>query len=308
MRRVLVALLIVAGLMKLISGVTSADHGAVKCGGEYSTGQKACLGVVNPLIRDRVWAKGELTYCLDSRATAYPGFRAQVAEKHGQFASSLGIPAREVPYSTLATGGCDIRHDMPDNHRCGSCAAWVFTQNLPVVIEYRWQLGYVDWGTAITHEIEHAECLADEHYDKVNFVSYLQTYGRWIHGQPTVMDFGTGVEDLTQYDIELCKATLIPYALVIYKGQHNTGERFIFYCDGDGGNRRTTRIALMKEDYVYGYYWTGEYVPVVGKGQCQGWLVSGNPGDCYRVNQEVAGWVATWQRGDLRNDRLKVCF
>ena len=199
-----------------LPGAVEAEHGVVRCGGY---GQKACTAYTSPFVQNVIRQYGEVTWCLDARAASYPRFRAQTQRVTAQFATDLGVTAREVPYpSNPASTACIIRNSMPEVHGCGGkCAAWIYSQAFPVVIEYDWRVGYSDFSSTIGHEYGHGWCLLDEHYYKPQGVSFILTYGYWQHGAPSVMDIGTpylpaygptGIWWLTEYDSERCAETI----------------------------------------------------------------------------------------------------
>jgi hypothetical protein len=275
------------------AAVVRGEHGAVACGGD---GQKACLALTSPLTQLALREAGEVTWCLNTRAANYPGFRAQTVEVMDAFARELGLTHREVAYPAARDASCNVRHDMPDSHACAGCAAWILTQNWPVVVEYKWQLSYVSWRTTIGHELGHGLCLLDEHYDKQGFRSYVLTFGGWIHGLPTVMDVGThqvqgympfGIWFPTpEYDSHRCRETLSPPFVSAWAGRHPDGTPFVWYCNTD---RRATRVTFVYWSAERGYEWGGEYHPLApGAGNCVGRLVP--DGLWVSVRQENALW------------------
>lgn len=197
------------------AGRVDADHGRARCGG---SGQIACIVTTSPFVDQVLKKQGDYTYCLNPRASAYAGFRSQVKSVTEAHAKSLKVTAREVPYpSNPADKSCAVRHDMPDTHGCSGCAAWIYVTSYPVVIEYKWQLGFVLWDATVGHELGHGECLMDESYIRATGQSHILTTGTWIHGYPTVMDTGTyllsayapkGIWDLTPGDLDRCEETL----------------------------------------------------------------------------------------------------
>ncbi|MDZ4249268.1 MAG: hypothetical protein U0990_04170, partial [Candidatus Nanopelagicales bacterium] len=217
MKRIVVVAIIAGIVGALIGWVApaSADHGLVKCG---TTGMQSCIITSSPLVDQYVKQGAELTYCVNARGLLYPGFRSQTTVNMAEWGRVLKTGAREVPYPTSqGSTSCLVRNDMRDDHPCGGCGAWVFITNLPVTVEYNARTGYVRWDSTIGHELGHAFCLLDEHYDQANFRSFILTYGYWIHGEPTVMDSGTfllpayaplGISGPTEYDIGRCEETL----------------------------------------------------------------------------------------------------
>lgn len=199
----------------LFSGPAKADHGVVRCGG---TGERACILTFSPFVERIIKAQGEITYCFNQRASNYPGFRQQVRTVTERQAAQLQVTSREVAYPpSQSDQSCTVRHDMPETHGCGGCGAWIYLGSYPMVIEYRWQVGYTRWDSTIGHEQGHGFCLIDEHYWKQGFKSFILEFGYWIHGAPSVMDSGTwalpefaplGIWYFTDYDLDRCEETI----------------------------------------------------------------------------------------------------
>jgi hypothetical protein len=189
-----------------------ADHGVVKCG---NVGLQACILTSSPFVNNVIKTQGEVRYCIDNRGINYPGFRSQVASVMTRFAADLKVSgAREVSYSDPS---CNVKNSMRDDHPCSGCGAWIYTSAYPLLIEYNAKQAYTRWDSTIGHEAGHGFCLIDEHYDKVNFRSWILNYGYWQHGAPTVMDGGTpflaaysplGIWYLTDYDLDRCEETI----------------------------------------------------------------------------------------------------
>ena len=137
-----------------------------------------------PLIQS-VSQTREHVWCLDARAASYPNFAAQVSDVNDQYFGRVGISHRQVDFADSA---CQVRHTMPDLHGCGSgCAAWIFYANWPVIVEYKYQLGYTDWRSTVGHELGHGLLGLHEQYrDSGGTISCT---GRL----DTVMDCGSGV-------------------------------------------------------------------------------------------------------------------
>ncbi len=144
-----------------------------------------------PLMQSEIKTQ-EVTWCANDRASKYPNFLSQLRDVNAQYTEREGIRFREVPYDS----SCQLHHDMPETHGCGSgCAAWVFYTNWPVTIEYKWQLGYTDWRSAQGHEMGHALLGLHEQYNDSS--GNIGCTGR----QDTVMDCGSGVKYPTSLDI-----------------------------------------------------------------------------------------------------------
>lgn len=189
----------------VLAPAVESHHTGVSCGPDSHPGRAVCLPYAdNSFAVNKLKQTGQLTYCFNQRALNYPNFRAQVRQTLTQHEQALGIKHIEVTgayqsNTAAKSAGCDVWHSMPETHGCSGCAAWVHYLNEPVIIEYRWQAGYSDWKTTITHEVVHIYGL-HEHYDDANFRSYRGTYGSWAHGLTsspgtandarTVMDFG----------------------------------------------------------------------------------------------------------------------
>ena len=299
----------------LISGPAQANHGVAQCGG---FGMKSCISAsASPLIKNAV-RHGVVTYCFNLRASSYPQFRQQIGNVMRDEGAKLGFIPVEVPYSTQGAG-CNVQHDMPETHGCGGCAAWVYTHNWPVKVEYQWQLGYVRWDSTGGHEMGHATCLLDEHYDKANFRSWILTYGYWREGVPTVMDVGTpylaeysplGIWYLTDYDVSRCRETIYPKPIDGWGLRyHADGTPFVFACNVGTVSGPADRLALMAIAPDGAMYWTGIHLPAPGNcatGGAVGINITGDPGWCYALNPELSTMSATW---DLyRQDRIVGCL
>lgn len=212
--------------MAITAVVVEGHHTGVACS---PSGEARCL----PLM-ERSAARAELrntkslAYCFNLRAATYPSFRSQVREVMNNHEAELGIRWIEIPgsYETATqakTAGCEVMHFMPETHGCGSCAGWVHYLNWPVLIEYKWQLGYQSWHTTISHEVVHVYGL-HEHYDDARFLSHRNSYGYWAHGlnrspgtssdHATVMDFGTGQWRMTVYDVKYACQSIDPNSAI----------------------------------------------------------------------------------------------
>ena len=204
--------LAVVGLF--IGSITVESHHTGRpCG---PGGREVCLPLQPTVAVNTLRATGELTWCVNARANSYPNFVSQIHETNNAAKAVTGFGHRQIPgtFETDAlagAAGCQVWHSMPPTHGCSGCAAWVHYANWPVIIEYKWQLGYTDWKTTIGHEMGHVYGL-HEHYDDDKFLSHRGTYGYWAHGyvvspgsatdSPTVMDFGTGQWALQPYDVK----------------------------------------------------------------------------------------------------------
>lgn len=216
---------LLALLIAMTPRPVSADHGVTVCG---NGSIKACLSRSSPFVEQYVKLKKEVTFCFNQAAYDYPDFARQTRITMQYIAEDLGVPAREVAMPASSTDmSCVYRHVMRYDHPCGNCGAWIWTQNLPVLTEYNGQAGYTVWLSTNIHEAGHGYCLLDEHYDQVNFRSWVLYHihringvlqgDSWRHGAPTTMDIGTwllaeygpnGIVRFTQYDLERCSETL----------------------------------------------------------------------------------------------------
>ena len=211
-------LICITGLLVLMCSLdeeAEATLGGVKCGG---TGMAVCLTTASPFVNQYLKPGSEWTYCVNARGRIYPGFVDQTAKVMQRWAEDLRTTTREVPYPTNATStACTVRNDMRDDHPCSECGAWIYTQAMPVLIEYNAKAGFIRFDSTLGHEFGHGACLLDEHYDEANFRSWILTYGAWQHGAPTVMDIGSwllrefsplGIWYPTEYDLGRCAETL----------------------------------------------------------------------------------------------------
>ena len=198
MKYALLALLFTFVLAIAISREASANHNV------YLPGTPG-----TPLMQQVIKAQ-EYTYCLDSRASAYPGFRSQLQDVNNQYTVRTGIRAYEVAVNMNASlglqqkfdiataAGCHVIHAMPDVHGCGgSCAAWIGYANRlgSVYIEYKYQLGYTDWRSTHGHELGHGILGLHEKYNDSS-----GTIG-CTRRTDTVMDCGSGVRYPTSRDV-----------------------------------------------------------------------------------------------------------
>lgn len=148
---------------------------------------------IQNMIRD-----GDIKWCADDRATNYPSFISQVNDVDAAYASEFGVTFTQVGFDS----SCELKHVMPDVHGCGaSCAAWIFYANWPAQIEYKWQLGYVDWRSTIGHEMGHLFGL-HEMYKDSGSIGCDSGYQAMVNrlGFDTVMSCGTLVRYPTQRD------------------------------------------------------------------------------------------------------------
>ena len=283
----------------------------------HHLGPKLPLVPSTPIIQHVIdLDHGEVVWGVDERASKYPNFIAQAKQVNDYGEEVGGIPHRYVEGFRSPSGvwtwpeKLDIIHTMPDVFGCGSGAhACIrYANPLPVIVEYNYRNGYTDERTAQCHEgtnMGHAMGL-HEFYDDIDFTSNGRT--------DTCMDFGTGVWRMTPLDVANIHSWILPKQLKSYGiGRHGDGTGYVFYCDGEPNVSR--RIAIMKEDFIFGRYWVGEYVKggdgtvgVVGQGRCEGETIDtvpANPGDCFYLNAENG---FNYKRGDLRNDTLVGCF
>ena len=145
-----------------------------------------------PLIQ-RIIQTQEVLWCVDSRASNWPNFVSQLRDVNDQYFERVGIRHRQVDFTDPS---CQVKHTMPDNHGCSGCAAWVYYANSHVLIEYRYQVAYVDWRTTQGHELGHALLGLHEQYrDSGNNIAC--TGKQW-----TVMDCSSGVRYPQQWDVD----------------------------------------------------------------------------------------------------------
>lgn len=145
-----------------------------------------------PLMQQLVKAQ-EYTYCLDTRAAAYPNFASQLEDVNAQYAERVGIRSRLVSFNDVA---CQVKHVMPSSLICDGWAARIYYANWPVIVEYCYTLGYQDWRSAQGHELGHGLLGLHEQY-KDSGGSIACTGKTW-----TVMDCGGGVRYPQPTDVD----------------------------------------------------------------------------------------------------------
>ena len=183
----LIATIAVGVLAIAIASPAQADHNG------------AWLPVYPTFLTEEVLNKGYYTYDFDTRAKAYPGFVAQVVQSAESLHSVVGIYGRRAEPGERP----DVIHTMPDIFPCDDAAACVYYASPPpVVIAYNYRLGYVDWRTAISHEMGHAFTLHEQYNDSTNIGCTRQ---RW-----TVMDCGSGQWEYTDWDRDRIWNALVP--------------------------------------------------------------------------------------------------
>lgn len=222
-------------------------------------------GVPNTPAIQQMFKVGELVHCFNDRASNYPGFRAQTDETLAAAQARIGLRYRLLPgtfadITSARNAGCNVWHNGREDNFCSGCAANVLYANAPVTVNYKLSLGYVHWVSTIGHEHGHIVGM-HEGYDDVNFLSHINTYGRWASPweSETVMDFGThtvspprGVWALTQSDYRVATEWLYPKSLRAGRDKLPDGRRYIWYCGRD--TDKTTSIALLVQ-YSGGLWW-----------------------------------------------------
>lgn len=216
-------------------GITAVygHHTGVPCGPETKPGRAVCLPYADGSAAVRqLQSTKTLTFCFDFRARNYPNFRSQVIDVNTHQGREIGISWVEIAgtYATAGAAklaGCQVWHSMPDNHGCSGCGAWVHYLNWPVIIEYRYQAGYIDWRTTIAHEQIHIYGLHEHYNDGSGISCYRPAFGVWAHGyeygvdpggptdSPTVMDCAVGPylqgDWLTAYDLRYVCENIDPF-------------------------------------------------------------------------------------------------
>lgn len=146
-----------------------------------------------PLMR-QIIATQEYTWCVGSRASAYPGFVSQLRDVTDHYTRLTGIRSRQVGFDDAS---CQVKHTMPDSFSCGAgAAACIYYANWPVTIEYKYTLGFVDWRSAMGHELGHGLLGLHEMYK--NSGGGIQCTQR----TDTVMDCGSGVRYPQPLDVQ----------------------------------------------------------------------------------------------------------
>ena len=274
--------------------------------------------VPNTWLIKSVWADGEITWCVDARASAYPGFVGQLQQVNDAAYKPVRVPHRQIPgvYRTEAealAAGCKVWHTMPDAPLPVGVAGQIHYANRPVTVEYAWRLGYRDFRTTQGHEGTVCGHAMGEHegYDDDRFVSHFRTYGFWASpwNAPNVMDFGTAVWECQDSDRALIWSWLLPKQVkeagirnwrpateYAYRGQ-------LYYCGGD--TLRADRVAVMGQAPDGTYFWTGNHLPV--SSGCVELALFSLPGYCFFASTEASAWVEQWTRWEMRNDAAAGC-
>lgn len=160
--------------------------------------------VPNTPLMQSIKATQEVLWCVNDRAAAYPNFVDQVRDVNDQYTQRTSIKHRQVAWGTPASTGCQEQHNMAWGLQCGGCAAHVFYANWAVVIEYKEDLLFTDWRTAIGHEIGHARLGLGERYrdsgGTIGCDSGLQGMINRL-GYASVMSCGTGVMYPQPFDV-----------------------------------------------------------------------------------------------------------
>ncbi len=262
-----------------------------------------------------IWEDGVITYAFDARAAAYPGFVEQVRTVDEAHFAKFGIRLIQV----APNQNPEILHTMPDSVACNGCSANVSYHLKTVIVRYVYQLGYQDWKTAISHEQGHIWGLHEMYFDSNGVIQCnpLATWtimscatGTWV---PQLYDYTTAWKWLTANRLEDGEAQ---YG----RGVHSNGQNFIWLCNARDGrtppiHQAVDRIAVMYWTWNGGsptYAWAGYHLDVPNAGSCVGANVPPSlAGSCYNihVNQEISGWVTSWQRSDMRNDQAiaRIC-
>jgi hypothetical protein len=167
----------------------------------YSVASKVSEGdhfEILPLVPNTPLMQGiiktqTVIWCVDARASNYPNFVAQVKDVKDQYKDRVGIKHRQVGFSDST---CIEKHTMPDNFTCGAgAAACIYYWQRPVIIEYNYRLGFINWKSAIGHELGHGELGLHEQYIDRGSIQCDRTR------TDTVMSCGTGIEYPSARDI-----------------------------------------------------------------------------------------------------------
>lgn len=309
----MIAVKVIASFLILFALFTNTFD--VKLAGAHHNPGGKLPGIPTWLIQDILWERGEVTWCVDQRASTYPNFLSQQRQVVAADYIATGVPAREIPGVYLTANqalavGCSVWYTMPDEQMSAGVAGQIWYANRPVQVKINWRLGYFDYRTTIGHEGTNCGHAMGEHegYDDINFLSHLRTYGFWASpwNSPTVMDFSTGVWECTPADVALIWSWLLPKPLNNFYGIGSDASHTYLYYYRGAAVGQATRIAIMAEPPdKSGYYWTGNHWPVVD-GYVELTLVS-DSGWCFYANQEIAPWVESWSRPSMRNDILLGC-
>ena len=120
----------------------------------------------------------------------------------------------------------------------------------------------------------------------------------------TVMSCGTGVWQLTPYDVETSWSWLLPKPVKeagIQDWRPSTDYAYrgrLYACGLD--TLRADRIAVMGLAPDGTYFWTGNHLPVTNG--CVTLSLFSDPGYCFFASTEASQWTEQWSRWEMRND------
>lgn len=198
-------------------------------------------GIPNTPLMQNVIKDGEVAWCVDATAAAYPNFVAQMYQVNDAAYNRLGVKHRQVPFDS----SCEVQHTMPEGITCDGWAGRIYYYNWPVTVEYCKALGYFDWKTTQAHEGTnggHAMGLHEQYADSGGQIQ-CKTGATY-----TVMSCGTGVWQLTQWDRDNIATWLYPKPKQ-WAWPFNSEAGFGVYWSEEQ-SAVGTRIAIVGWDYV----------------------------------------------------------
>lgn len=288
--------------------------------------------VPNTPAIQQMLTKGYISWCVDSRASTYPGFVSQLRAVTAAAAArttvvpveiTLGPSTDDNVLDVAKAAGCQVVHTMPSVFNCNGCAAFVNYANWPVSVIYNWRLGYTNWYTTQAHEGTNCGHVAGEHEGYVDdpndpnyFKSFILTYGYWASpwNAPSVMDVGShllslyaplGVWECTEADLAVMSKWLLPQwfpgGRLVQYGDHND----VYF--GPADLAVTKRLAVYIRTYTGYTFWSGQWATPVASG-IGGVTLNFPLGPCTEILLGAENALPlSWGRG-LQSVGITSCF
>jgi hypothetical protein len=158
--------------------------------------------VPNTPVIQNMLGDGNLTWCLNANAAAYPNFKTQMEEMLAvNVSGALGIAVWQIEgtfetTAQAAAAGCEVHNVGRYDAFCNGCAGNIHYANWPVTINYYLALGYFEWKTTSGHEYGHLFGLHEQYID-LGSINCDRTR------TDTVMSCGTGIWKFQTRDIQL---------------------------------------------------------------------------------------------------------